>query len=253
VLVEERRHPGRVGSRCAAKNAEAVRRTSFARLSRAFSLRSAASSVRVGGPVRPHRTLAQLQRVLPEGSHGRCSSREHHLTLCHRPPHLGGTLNPGVRHLGWGHDARGGAAPGVGSGKGHRARLTHRLVDVGLQPRGQQPHRLGRQREEPVDEDLVVRAGAVRRACTAAGCRSGWWAGASRPSAPPRPRGRSRLAGAAAHTATPHPARDRAGRRRSRAGRTPCEHLLGRGVRDEERLDVVRKASTAVARTPTWA
>lgn len=33
MLVEERRHLGRVGSSCAAKKAEAVRRTSFARLS----------------------------------------------------------------------------------------------------------------------------------------------------------------------------------------------------------------------------
>ncbi|MCX4597780.1 hypothetical protein OG819_52090 [Streptomyces sp. NBC_01549] len=39
VLVNERRHLGRVGSSCAAKNAEAVRSTSFARLSWAFSLR----------------------------------------------------------------------------------------------------------------------------------------------------------------------------------------------------------------------
>ena len=46
ALVEEPRHLGRVGSSCAAKRAEAVRRTSFARLSCAFSLRSAASSAR---------------------------------------------------------------------------------------------------------------------------------------------------------------------------------------------------------------
>ncbi|MDX3646505.1 hypothetical protein P1P70_45520, partial [Streptomyces sp. MB09-02B] len=31
------------------------------------------------------------QRVLPGGSHGRCSSHENHLTLCQHPPHLGGT------------------------------------------------------------------------------------------------------------------------------------------------------------------
>ncbi|MFK0290043.1 hypothetical protein ACIQU6_06105 [Streptomyces sp. NPDC090442] len=33
VLIEERRHLSRVGSSCAAKNAEAVRSTSLARLS----------------------------------------------------------------------------------------------------------------------------------------------------------------------------------------------------------------------------
>ncbi|MFE7394798.1 exonuclease domain-containing protein, partial [Streptomyces sp. NPDC057582] len=30
-------------------------------------------------------------RVFPGGSHGRCSSHENHLTLCHHTPHLGGT------------------------------------------------------------------------------------------------------------------------------------------------------------------
>ncbi|WP_405953534.1 ISAs1 family transposase [Streptomyces phaeochromogenes] len=47
--------------------------------------------LRLGGAVHPHRTLAQLQRVLSGGSHSRCSSHESHLTLCQHTPHLGGT------------------------------------------------------------------------------------------------------------------------------------------------------------------
>jgi len=46
VLVEESCHLGRVGSSWAAKKAEAVRRTSFARLSWTFSFRRAVSSSR---------------------------------------------------------------------------------------------------------------------------------------------------------------------------------------------------------------
>lgn len=41
--------------------------------------------------VHPHRTLTQLERVLPGCSHGRCFSHENRLTLCHHLPHLVGT------------------------------------------------------------------------------------------------------------------------------------------------------------------
>jgi hypothetical protein len=47
--------------------------------------------LRIGGAVHPYRTLTQLERVFPGDSHGRCSSHENHLTLCHHTPHLGGT------------------------------------------------------------------------------------------------------------------------------------------------------------------
>nr|WP_078935150.1 TerD family protein [Streptomyces europaeiscabiei] len=47
--------------------------------------------LRLGGPVHPYRTLAQLQRVLPRGRHRLGSSHETHLTCCHLSPHLGGT------------------------------------------------------------------------------------------------------------------------------------------------------------------
>ncbi|WP_420713622.1 DUF6188 family protein [Streptomyces sp. WM4235] len=47
--------------------------------------------LRLGGPVHPHRTLTQLQRVLPRGRHRLGSSHTTHLTACHHFPHLGGT------------------------------------------------------------------------------------------------------------------------------------------------------------------
>ncbi|MEU7162776.1 hypothetical protein AB0A98_41175, partial [Streptomyces chrestomyceticus] len=47
--------------------------------------------LRLGSAVHPHRTLAQLQRVLPRGRHRQSSSPEPYLTCCHLSPHLGGT------------------------------------------------------------------------------------------------------------------------------------------------------------------
>jgi hypothetical protein len=72
VLVEERGHLGRVGSSWAAKKAEAVRRTSFARLSWAFSLRRAASSARSSVVSRSSRSPASASacRIQPRRASG---------------------------------------------------------------------------------------------------------------------------------------------------------------------------------------
>ncbi|MCZ4612403.1 hypothetical protein O3S80_53450 [Streptomyces sp. Lzd4kr] len=76
VLVDERCHLGRVGSSCAAKEAEAVRSTWFARLSWTISLRSATSSARSSVVRRSSRppASASAYRIQPRRTSG-CTPR----------------------------------------------------------------------------------------------------------------------------------------------------------------------------------